>query len=499
MNMILAQSVIVLLNLCFSMAFLSAATPPTSTPPPTTPPPTTPPPTTASPTTPPTITPLPSGWNTIDSRPLPAWFDDAKIGVFIHWGVYSVPSYQSEWFWMDWKGNPSPNKEAQKKIEKFIENNFRPGFTYQEFAEQFTAEFFNATQWADLIEKSGAKYVLLTSKHHDGYALWPSKYSYSWNSVDVGPHRDIVGELAEAIKVKTDIRFGLYHSLYEWFNPLWMSDKANHFRTDDFVVNKVYPEMKELVNKYQPEIFWSDGEWEASADYWKSIEFLTWLYNESPVKDTVVVNDRWGHDTLCKHGGYYTCKDRYNPGTLQNHKWENAMTIDSSTWGYNRVSNIDDYLTPQDLIDTLVSTVACGGNMVMNVGPAKDGTINPIFQERLLQVGSWLRINGEAIYGSKPWNKCQNDTVVPYVWYTSASDDGALYAIMLRWPKTNMLYLGCVNSTQKVQVTMLGFKQQLPTSAGRLMKISLPDKSLISWEWGWVLKIEIQGYKVYNL
>lgn len=255
----------------------------------------------------------------------------------------------------------------------------------------------------------------MTSKHHEGYTLWPSRFSFSWNAEDVGPHRDVLGDLAAAIRNQTDIKFGLYHSLYEWFNPLWLSDTNSNHTTDEFVRFKTLPELYELVNKYEPEVVWSDGEWEAPDTYWKSKEFIAWLYNESPVKDTVVTNDRWGHDTLCKHGGYYTCADRYNPGVLQPHKWENCLTLDKESWGYRRNTQIEDYLTPSELMTTIVETVSCGGNVLVNVGPTREGIIPAIQEERLLQMGEWLDINGDAIYNSIPYT-AQNDTFTPGVW-----------------------------------------------------------------------------------
>lgn len=171
-------------------------------------------------------------WESFDTRPLPNWYDKAKIGIFIHWGVYSVPSMGSEWFWENWQ-----HKKAKSYVD-YMNKNFKPGFTYQEFANDFTAEHFNANEWADIFEQSGAKYVVLTSKHHDGYALWPSKYSFGWNSVDVGPHRDIIKELSDAIRSKTTLKFGLYHSLYEWFNPLFLDDKSKGFKENNFVTTK---------------------------------------------------------------------------------------------------------------------------------------------------------------------------------------------------------------------------------------------------------------------
>ncbi|KAL1456736.1 hypothetical protein WDU94_001440 [Cyamophila willieti] len=249
-------------------------------------------------------------WESIDARPLPAWYDQAKVGIFIHWGVFSVPSFKTEWFWKNWvPGNPNSS------VTRFMEKNYPPGFTYQDFAKDFTTEFFDPVQWAHILASSGAKYVVLTSKHHEGYTLWPSKYAFSWNSMDVGPKRDLVGELATAVrKLYPDIHFGLYHSLYEWFNPLYINDMKNNFTTNQFVFMKTLPELVELVLNYKPEVIWSDGEWEAPAEYWRSREFLAWLYNDSPVKDTVVVNDRWCNTCLCKHGGYLTCEDRYVPG-----------------------------------------------------------------------------------------------------------------------------------------------------------------------------------------
>uniref|UniRef100_A0A224XN67 Putative alpha-L-fucosidase n=1 Tax=Panstrongylus lignarius TaxID=156445 RepID=A0A224XN67_9HEMI len=441
-------------------------------------------------------TPLPTPyqpcWDSLDKRPLPVWFDKVKVGIFIHWGVYSVPSFASEWFWIDWKGKPSPSKSQQILINRFMKKNYKPGFSYQDFAKDFTAEFYNATEWVEIIKKSGAKYVVLTSKHHEGFALWPSKYSYSWNSMDIGPHRDIIGELRQAIVKQGGLRFGLYHSLYEWFHPLYVADKKNNFTTQDFVNNKIFPEMKELVLNYKPEIFWSDGEWEAESKYWRSEEFLAWLYDNSPVKDTVVVNDRWGHNTLCKHGGYYTCSDRFNPGTLQPHKWENAMTLDKNSWGFVRSSSLKDYLSASELITTLIKTVACGGNILINVGPTKDGIIGPIFEERLTQLGDWLKVNGEAIYESHPWEVCQNDTTTPSIWYTTKDNATTLYTLMLHWPKNNVLYLACPEISDLSTITMLGVnneKLQATMTAKKMLKISLPDKAKVMNDWAWTIKI----------
>jgi alpha-L-fucosidase len=428
------------------------------------------------------IVPYDPTWESIDSRPLPSWYDEGKIGIFIHWGVYSVPSYINEWFWWSWKHD---NSSAH---DKYVKDNFKPGFRYEEFAPDFTAEFFDPNEWADLFQKAGAKYVVLTSKHHDGYALWPNSYGFAWNSVAVGPHRDLVGELATAVRQKTDVHFGLYYSLLEWFQPSYENDMANGWSTRVFPETKSIPTLKELVTKYEPEVIWSDGEWEAPDTYWDSVSFLAWLYNESPVKDTVVVNDRWGSETRGKHGGFYNFDDRYNPGVLIPHKWENAMTIDTAAWTYRREAKFQDFLSPEKLIATLVETVACGGNLLVNVGPTKEGTIPMIIQERLLQMGEWLGVNGEAIYNTVPY-EFQNDTVTAGVWYTTNTQGSKVYAMTLNWPGSGKtLHLRNVEPITGMTIRMLGSFGNLSwsaatPSAGINVVMPLRDENLSSWAW----------------
>ncbi|KAJ8974173.1 hypothetical protein NQ317_004850 [Molorchus minor] len=427
-----------------------------------------------------------ANWDSLDSRPLPSWYDEAKFGIFIHWGIFSVPSFGNEWFWSEWKGN-------DPTFVNFMQENYPPDFTYQEFAKDFRAEFFNASEWAEIFANSGAKYVVLTAKHHEGYTLWPSTYSYSWNSMDIGPHRDIVGELAAAVRAK-GLAFGVYHSLYEWFNPLYEADKQSNYVEKNFVYNKVLPELKELVENYNVSILWSDGEWEANSDYWNSTSFLAWLYNESPVKDEVVVNDRWGNDATCSHGGFITCSDRYNPGTLQEDKWENAMTMDKASWAFRRNARLSEYYGITDLILNLVSTVSCGGNILMNVGPTSYGTIAPIYEERFTQLGTWLSINGEAIYGTQPWT-FQNDTTSWGVWYTSK--DTTVYAIVVHWTwYENILSLGSpvdYFTDNNPTVTMLGNEEdgnlEWKIDDGNLL-VYFPDRASVKSEWAWTLKIQ---------
>lgn len=425
-------------------------------------------------------------WESIDSRPLPEWFDQAKFGIFIHWGVFSVPSFGSEWFWWYWQGRKFPS------YVNFMEENYPPGFTYADFASQFHAELFDPVEWVDILASSGAKYIVLTTKHHEGFTMWGSNYSWNWNAVAVGPKRDLVDDLATALRKHSDLRLGLYHSLFEWFNPLYRADADNFFKTNVFPTTKTLPELYEIVNKFKPDVLWSDGDGDAPDSYWNSTGFLAWLYNESPVRDTVVTNDRWGYGSICKHGGYYTCSDRYNPGHLVKHKWENCLSIDQRSWGYRREAKLSDFLTTEQLIGSLVETVSCGGNMLLNVGPTHDGRIVPIFEERLRQIGQWLQVNGEAIYNSSAW-RVQNDTATPGVWYTWNPKVNAIYAIFLSWPTDGYIVLNDpIVSVSKTQVVLLGNKSvSWQSMRPQGLKVYLPQlaPSQMPCSWAWTLRL----------
>ncbi|XP_068189050.1 tissue alpha-L-fucosidase-like [Antennarius striatus] len=409
-------------------------------------------------------------WTSLDSRPLPSWYDESKFGIFVHWGVFSVPAYGSEWFWFNWKGRQPPNPS----LVKFMSENYPPGFSYPEFAPEFHAELFDPSEWAEMFSASGAKYVVLTAKHHEGFTNWGSPNSWNWNSVDTGPHRDLVGDLGEAVRNRS-LHYGLYNSLYEWFNPLYLTDKKNGFKTQEFVRHKLLPELYNMVVRYKPEVIWSDGDWEAPDTYWNSTQFLAWLYNNSPVKDTVVTNDRWGVGCGCKHGGFFNCQDKYTPSQLPNHKWEKCTTVDMDSWGYRRNIRIKDVMDLPSIIKDLVYTVALGGNYLLNVGPTSDGTIPVLFEERLRGVGAWLKINGEAIYGSKPWRvQSENNTMT--VWYTSKGK--TVYAVMTAKPLKPMIQLMAPIPFPSTEVTLLGTSELLhwnQVGPGGGLNVILPE------------------------
>ena len=436
--------------------------------------------------------PYTADWASIDKRPVPQWFSDAKFGIFIHWGVYSVPAWApanadigiyakyAEWYW--WRINDE--SKAGKLFRDYHNSRYGKDFQYQDFAGSFKAEHFDPDQWADVFRKAGANYVVLTSKHHEGFTLWPSQQSWNWNSVDIGPHRDLCGDLSKAVK-KAGLHMGFYYSLYEWYNPLYRSNLEKY--VDDHMI----PQLKDLVTRYEPDLVWTDGEWDHPSEKWKSTSFLAWLYNESPVKDRVCVNDRWGKETRGVHGGFFTTEydlvhDNVGIGK-PNRPWEECRGIGTS-FGYNQMETLDNYMTSDALVDLLVEKVSAGGNLLLDIGPTADGRIPVIMQQRLLDMGRWLKINGEAIYGTRSWVSAPAASKGQTVFYTVKQNN--LYVICTSWPLKPIEIPGLVKAGK---ISLLGSSMKINGrfSGGRMV-IDPPalNPALSPGDYAWVFRVE---------
>jgi len=244
----------------------------------------------------------------------------------------------------------------------------------------------------------------MVSKHHDGYALWPSAYSPGWNSVDVGPERNLVGELTYAVR-KAGLRMGLYYSLAEWNHPLhrWYTDPPDSI--GPYVEQHMIPQFKELVEAYRPDVLFADGEWSNSAEQWHARELISWYFDT--VGPDAVVNNRWGAGSDI---GFLT--PEYSAGLeVTDRPWTEVRGLGRS-FGLNRNEPLEAYMSPDELVRRFVTAVAAGGGMILNVGPQADGQIPLVQQERLLQLGRWLDQNWEAVYGSRPWEKTGEDREV---------------------------------------------------------------------------------------
>ncbi len=395
-----------------------------------------------------------NNWESLNSRPVPKWFGDAKFGIFIHWGLYSVPAFApkgqySEWYWHALKCE-NPN-EGHLKFRKYHNKTYGENFDYRDFVKDFTASAFDADEWARLFERSGAKYINLVSKHHDGYCMFKTDYAPFWNSADVGPHKDFCMELKNALD-KTDVKFGVYHSVYEWYHPLYLKNP------EEYAVKHLIPMLKELVEKYQPATLFTDGEWEHPSSVWHSTDFLQWLYNESSVKDFIVPNDRWGKETRGKLGGNFTTEygavyGEDSPGiaeiTEHNTRPSEECRGIGSSFGFNKFETPEDYLSSKELVHMLIDLVSRGSNFLLNIGPTADGRIPVIMQQKLIDIGDWLKINGEGIYGSSKYSKSSDDRIR----YTKKDD--AVYVFILKTPFGSFT-LNEVNYSDGLKASVLG-------------------------------------------
>ncbi|SFS68364.1 alpha-L-fucosidase [Zhouia amylolytica] len=459
-------------------------------------------------------------WESIDSRKTPDWFGNAKFGIFIHWGPYSVPAWSpkgtySEWYqyWLQNKTLFGNGNFKGDEVVNYHEKTYGKDFTYYDFGEMFTADLFEPDAWATLFKNSGAKYIVLTSKHHDGYTLWPNKEAndrgFAWNSMEVGAKRDLVGELSKSVKA-VGLKMGLYYSLYEWYHPWWQQDKER------FVNDHFLPQVKDLVTKYEPDVLWADGEWDMDADKWKSKELLAWLFNESKVKNSIVINDRWGKGVRKHHGGFFTTEYESEAPEFTR-PWEECRGMGFS-FGYNQNEDAQDYNSSKSLVLMLINVVSTGGNLLLDIGPDARGNIPPIMQDRLLDIGKWLKVNGEAIYNTRPWKDSfqwskgeQNykpkqhylggdfilkQTIDPEPGYAVkelffTQNDEAYYVILPKWYPKEIMIKG-FESSKPSKVTFLATGEELKwKKSENNLSIQMPEyyPSKVESDYAFVFKI----------
>ncbi|GLZ29930.1 alpha-L-fucosidase [Lentzea sp. NBRC 105346] len=419
----------------------------------------------------------------------PYWFDDAKFGIFIHWGLYSVPAWSppgkqyAEWYWQ-WMQNP------KNAVYDYHAKTYGKDFAYDQFIPQFTADKFDPRAWVELFQQAGARYYVLTSKHHEGFALWDSKVS-GRDSVDLGPKRDLVKELFDASRKYTpSLRNGLYFSMPEWFNPdqPWKGHAPRNPYTGapepytgyqsgrDFVKDYQGPQMTELVDGYDPDVIWCDigganDSRRVMADYFNKAK------NRPRPKD-VTVDDRCGIPTH----DYTTPEYATYPNTVVK-KWEASRGLDPRSYGWNRATPDSMYMTADEVVDTLVDTTSKNGNFLLDIGPRADGTIPEIMQQRLRETGAWLRTNGESIYGTTYWPTMAQLGDLRF----AVKPNDAFYITSLKRPGSRLVVDAPVPIRKGDEVTLLGHDGPLKwrQDAGKLV-IDVPDNTL---QHAWVFRI----------
>ncbi|MFJ2739835.1 alpha-L-fucosidase [Streptomyces sp. NPDC087440] len=385
------------------------------------------------------------------THPVPQWFNDAKLGIFIHWGAYAIPAWAvkggwpagspySEWYWKEMNRPNSPAQLHHKEKYGTAKN-------YDDFVKEWKAPAFDAKKWLGLFKDGGAKYYTLVTKHHDGVALWDTATS-DRNTVKLGPGRDFVKELVETNKKGGyGLKNGFYYSMPEWFHPNmpkigggWFGDGAprNPYTKEplpytgykpvkDYVKDHQFPQLKELVDRFDPDLIWCDIGLENVNN---SEEFNAYYFNQAKNRrkpKEVAVDDRCGTNVPAD----FTTPEYSVEPDIKTAKWEASRGLGQS-YGYNENERPEDYLTSAALISNFVDVVSKNGNLLLNLGPRADGSMDPAQEERVRDLGAWLKVNGEAIYGSRYWTQAEDKGANVPVRFTTQPE--AFYATALKWP-----------------------------------------------------------------
>jgi alpha-L-fucosidase len=419
----------------------------------------------------------------LDRHPLPQWYAGAKLGIFIHWGLYSVPGWAplnhpdhdfastdyikynpyAEWYLNVLRIPGSPTQQYHR--EHYGDKG------YYDFAPEFNLESkkWNPDAMAAVFKEAGARYVVLTSKHHEGFTLWPSTTanpSPSLKPEQLHAGRDIVGELTKAVE-KQGMKMGLYYSGgYDWtFNtgPIQAPTDYETVKPQSKAYGDyAFAQIHELIEKYHPMLLWNDIDWPKTG---RALQVEADYYNAIP---DGVIDDRFG----VKHSDF-TSPEYEKLDKISEKKWEECRGLGRS-FGYNRAEGEKETIAPDELIALLVDIVSKNGNLLLDVGPEANGTIPPVQMERLKALGAWLKQNGEAIYDTTPWTHAQAKSAEgDDVRYTRKGDD--LYVTVLGKPKAGTITLADVPAKQDVKASQLGGADSLiAATEGNGLKITLP-------------------------
>lgn len=413
-------------------------------------------------------------WESIRRHEVPQWFHDAKLGIFVHWGLYSVPAWAtplgelgsiewsrwflnnpySEWYLNSLRIDGSPTREHHRST-------YGDDFEYMDFAPEFNEEVrkWDPAAMASLFSEAGAQYVVLTTKHHDGFTLWPSEVENPNLPADRRScSRDIVGELTSAVKA-AQMRMGFYYSGgLDWsFNPEPIDELdevwSTIIHTREFA-DYVDAHWRELITKYDPTILWGDIGYPEQSDL---ARIVSDFYNTHP---DGLINDRFeiGKEGASRRHHDFRTPEYAKMDEITEYKWETCRGLGFS-FGYNRVETEDHTIGEAELIHLLADITSKNGNLLLNAGPMADGSIPEIQASRLRALGAWLGLNGEAIYGTRPWERATGETAdgTP-VRFTSRGS--TVYAILLGQPQSAEVVLELGTSVRAAGVSVLGVESE---------------------------------------
>ena len=432
-------------------------------------------------------------WESLQKYEVPEWYKDAKFGIFIHWGVYSVPAFANEWY------PRNMYREGSEEYKHHITTYGPPDkFGYKDFIPMFKAEHYDPAAWADLFRKAGARYVVPVAEHHDGFAMYDSGVS-DWTAAKMGPHRDLIGDLGKAVRA-AGLHFGISSHRVEhnfflgvgrtipsdvndpqyaaFYGPAhtWLANPRGTPLDNDFTyvspawANDWLARATELVEKYHPDIVYFDW-WIGQPSIRPNLtRFAAFYYNTSLKYGDHVGVINYKDFAMQEHSGVLDL-ERGQLGDIRPLYWQTDTSISNRSWGYIKD---DTFKSAEFVVHQLIDIVSKNGNLLLNFGPRSDGTIPEQVQQVLLDVGAWLDVNGEAIYGTRPWRvygegptkvaagsfhdtDTANYTAEDFR-FTTKGD--VLYAIGLKWPSRDEVVihsLGQMPGTRPVQtVTLLG-------------------------------------------
>ena len=422
-------------------------------------------------------------FESVSTHPLPAWFDNAKLGIFIHWGLYSVPGWAplagelseilatgdwAKWFtnnpYAEWYMNSM--RIVGSPTHRYHLETYGATFSYFDFAEEFNtaAERWDPDAWAALFRRVHARYAVLTTKHHDGFLLWPSQAP---NPYIAGYHarRDLVGEFVEAIR-RHGMIAGLYYSGgLDWtFNDTVIQHIADIPRAvpqTPTYIHYANAHWRELIDRYQTMILWNDIAYPAATNL---NELFAYYYNRLPEG---VINNRFTQRFQLGADGNIIADNFYDFETpeytsfsdIRTKKWESCRGIGAS-FGYNRNEGPEQLLSVENLVRSFVDIVSKNGNLLLNVGPMADGVIPELQRERLLGLGKWLDINGDAIFDTRPWIVAEGITDVGVdVRFTQKAGD--LYVTLLGTPATALFQIKGLRCQANTTINLLGSAEPL--------------------------------------
>jgi alpha-L-fucosidase len=406
----------------------------------------------------------------IGRHKVPAWYANAKLGIFVHWGLYSVPAWApptgelgkvpftvwfkknpyAEWYLNTMKIKDSPTWEHHAAT-------WGAGFKYEDFIPLFQKESrkWKPEEWAALFAETGARYVVLTTKHADGYPLWPSAVKHPHLKVDhLAADRDYVGELTHAVRAR-GMKMGTYYcGGMDWsFVPEAVETIIQVFTTvpqSPEYVRLADAHWRELITRYQPDVLWNDISYPKGGDF---NGIISDYYNRNPEG---VINNRFGRGDAYAD---FTTPEYTNFKTTVAKKWETCRGLGYS-FGYNQAEGPEHMLTPAGLVHLLIDIVSKNGNLLLNVGPAADGSISALQLERLRALGQWMKVNGEGIYDTTPWEKPEGRTSTgEQVRFTLKGD--VLYAFLLGRPKGESVVIEGLRLPAGCAVGLLGSKKKV--------------------------------------